>query len=420
MDRNLGSTRRLGLFVCGILCWAQAAHAQPSEVRGQPSEDRGPGSEALVRGAEYPAQLPEQPRVRPLPSNAQASVVRSANGWKTSPAAGNASPSLSVVASPHSSRDTDHPMQPIAGGQANAGVQYAYFQAQGALPGYPVLPTGDPVAAQRSAADYPPQLPTSNGSNAGNLPPVSNLPAYNGNHQPNLRQTSPAASAGAVLPAYDPAAERPAQQLQPPYSAVPPGRSPSVGPQPSDLRPVQDRSAPSQPPQSGQPANTFNSNASSQNITSGLPYVTPPPQNSRSRYATSPYQPAVFQLAAYQRATPTQLAGSSTASVPTYLTAQQTALPQYQQPGIYPTAYQCTPAAPSFPSTGAVPGAYVPPTLPPNLTPGLYTPNNAGYSPVFSLGQENYNVLLGRGIIGQPTVYVPGQPIRNFMRYLSP
>jgi hypothetical protein len=27
---------------------------------------------------------------------------------------------------------------------------------------------------------------------------------------------------------------------------------------------------------------------------------------------------------------------------------------------------------------------------------------------------------VGRGIIGQPTVYVAGQPIRNFLRYLSP
>ena len=62
----------------------------------------------------------------------------------------------------------------------------------------------------------------------------------------------------------------------------------------------------------------------------------------------------------------------------------------------------------------------MPPTFTPNLTPNLYSANNSGYSPLFSLGQENYNVLLGRGIIGQPTVYVPGQPFRNFFRYISP
>jgi hypothetical protein len=105
--------------------------------------------------------------------------------------------------------------------------------------------------------------------------------------------------------------------------------------------------------------------------------------------------------------------------LPQYRTQQ--VLPQSQpNPSIYQTAFQQCAPSPTFPGAGNVPGNYVPPTLTPNLTPGLYTPNNAGYSPLFSLGQENYNVLLGRGIIGQPTVYVPGQPIRNFMRYLSP
>jgi hypothetical protein len=50
----------------------------------------------------------------------------------------------------------------------------------------------------------------------------------------------------------------------------------------------------------------------------------------------------------------------------------------------------------------------------------MYATNNAGHKPLFTMGQENYNVQLGRGIIGQPTVYVTGQPIRNFLRYISP
>jgi hypothetical protein len=98
----------------------------------------------------------------------------------------------------------------------------------------------------------------------------------------------------------------------------------------------------------------------------------------------------------------------------------QPTLPQNAPLGVYPTQYQCTPGAATYPGLGAVPGNYVPPTLTPNLTPGTYSPNNSGYTPIFSLGQENYNVQIGRGIIGQPTVYVPGQPFRNFMRYLSP
>lgn len=134
----------------------------------------------------------------------------------------------------------------------------------------------------------------------------------------------------------------------------------------------------------------------------------------------------MFQTAAYQRIRPvTQQASPPPGQLASTVTTQSTrqpVLPQYQytQPVIYPTAYQCAPPAPTIPTTGAVPGTYVPPTLTPNLTPGLYSPDNSGYAPLFSLGQENYNVQLGRGIIGQPTVYVPGQPVRNFLRYLFP
>lgn len=64
---------------------------------------------------------------------------------------------------------------------------------------------------------------------------------------------------------------------------------------------------------------------------------------------------------------------------------------------------------------------YAPATIMPNA-PQAVALNSypTGYRPIFTLGQENYNVQLGQGIIGQPTVYVPGQPFRNFFRYLSP
>jgi hypothetical protein len=144
----------------------------------------------------------------------------------------------------------------------------------------------------------------------------------------------------------------------------------------------------------------------------GLPFVTPPPAR-YGRYPTSPYNSALFRNVSYQ-----------TVAQPLANTADiantQPVLPQ--NVSTYQSAGPCAPigAVPTYPAPGAVPGTYVPPTITPNLTPGLYSPNNSGYSPVFSLGQENYNVQLGRGIIGQPTVYVPGQPIRNFLRYISP
>lgn len=152
-------------------------------------------------------------------------------------------------------------------------------------------------------------------------------------------------------------------------------------------------------------------------IATGLPYVTAP----RSRYPTTYYNPAVFQMAAYQRAqaAQTQLPPTNAQQAPNAgLVAQRQ---QPYAPQFIPTSYvACDTPVPSFPSTGAVPGTYLPPTYAANVNPGLYSPNNSGYAPLFSLGQENYNVQLGRGLVGQPTVYVTGQPIRNFMRYIFP
>lgn len=165
-----------------------------------------------------------------------------------------------------------------------------------------------------------------------------------------------------------------------------------------------------------------------QAVVAGDPrFVMPPTQGA---YPTSPYRPQ-FRTVAYQL--PQQSPAVQPVQPPSALANQSavlpntTNLPQYQptvgqlanyqalQPG-----YNCAPNIPSNGVPAFVPGAVAPPTLPPNLTPQMYSPDNSGYRPLFSLGQENYNVQLGRGIIGQPTVYVAGQPIRNFLRYLSP
>ena len=151
-------------------------------------------------------------------------------------------------------------------------------------------------------------------------------------------------------------------------------------------------------------------------VASGYPFVSPAPRT--GNYPTSQYNGSLFRPVSYQNVVQSPQAPLSAAVANT-----QPTLPQFQNPpvaGVYPTQYQCTPGASTYPPPGAMPGTYVPPTLTPNLTPGTYSPNNSGYSPFFSLGQENYNVQIGRGIIGQPTVYVPGQPFRNFIRYLSP
>ena len=65
----------------------------------------------------------------------------------------------------------------------------------------------------------------------------------------------------------------------------------------------------------------------------------------------------------------------------------------------------------------ASPFAYAPPAAMPPAT--LYAPANAGYVPLVGFGQ-GANAQLGRGLYGQPTAYVDGQPVRNFLRYIFP
>jgi hypothetical protein len=40
--------------------------------------------------------------------------------------------------------------------------------------------------------------------------------------------------------------------------------------------------------------------------------------------------------------------------------------------------------------------------------------------PILPLEPLPPNYEVGRGLLGQPKLYVPGQPVRNFLRYLSP
>ncbi|MEM9943473.1 MAG: hypothetical protein AAF939_18060 [Planctomycetota bacterium] len=52
-----------------------------------------------------------------------------------------------------------------------------------------------------------------------------------------------------------------------------------------------------------------------------------------------------------------------------------------------------------------------------------YTPFLTGsgvYTPLLKLVPNKYGTYLGQGIIGQPTAYVDGEPLRNLLRYLAP
>ena len=65
-------------------------------------------------------------------------------------------------------------------------------------------------------------------------------------------------------------------------------------------------------------------------------------------------------------------------------------------------------------TTTSLPPAYMPTSLD-------GPPSNAGlYRPIVALRPMPTGYYVGRGIIGQPKLYVPGQPIRNFVRWLTP
>ncbi len=84
-----------------------------------------------------------------------------------------------------------------------------------------------------------------------------------------------------------------------------------------------------------------------------------------------------------------------------------------------PPATYVAPPAQIAPAIGLPPGAVVAPasyaggSLPPVL------PGNPGYRPLLSFGQEKNPVQVGQGLLGQPVAYVPGQFIRNALRYIS-
>ena len=42
------------------------------------------------------------------------------------------------------------------------------------------------------------------------------------------------------------------------------------------------------------------------------------------------------------------------------------------------------------------------------------------WRPIVNIRQMPNNYVVGQGIIGQPKVYVPSQPVRNFIRYITP
>jgi hypothetical protein len=91
-----------------------------------------------------------------------------------------------------------------------------------------------------------------------------------------------------------------------------------------------------------------------------------------------------------------------------------TKLAEGQNPIVF-TYYQPA-AAPSVQPQPACCAPCAPQVVPAVPAPPLHV----NYRPVLPLAPMPETYYAGQGILGQPKLYVPGQPIRNLLRYLGP
>jgi hypothetical protein len=72
----------------------------------------------------------------------------------------------------------------------------------------------------------------------------------------------------------------------------------------------------------------------------------------------------------------------------------------------------------TYPASRPYASYYAPPSQPSSaVLPAPVT--YEVYRPVLQIASPSSPAVLGRGVLGQPKAYVPGQPIRNFIRYLT-
>ncbi len=95
---------------------------------------------------------------------------------------------------------------------------------------------------------------------------------------------------------------------------------------------------------------------------------------------------------------------------------------------VIPTSYSSSVCGPITQAPGTLPAeipsaSTIPPTsvFPPTTTQPLAVPTSAAPArSLITLGQQNYMVQVGQGLWGQPVAYVPGQGLRNWIRYIFP
>ena len=104
------------------------------------------------------------------------------------------------------------------------------------------------------------------------------------------------------------------------------------------------------------------------------------------------------------------------ASLPPVLPGQAAAPTVFQ-----PSVVVSEPAPSQLPSSQAWPPVVFPPASAPVYAhpPQPVPPPVTAYRPLVPIAPPPPQYYLGRGLFGQPKLYVPEQPVRNFLRYLS-
>lgn len=148
----------------------------------------------------------------------------------------------------------------------------------------------------------------------------------------------------------------------------------------------------------------------------GLPVVTQPTLGITSNNALKPTM-AAGPAANCQCAPNGALAALPPYNtVPPYTTGVPTIpfAPPAPLPGTVPTSFNTTASGTSLPAAGAVATPGTTPTTP-------YYPYLTGnFQPLVATQNMPPGTYMGRGLMGQPTAYVDGQPMRNLFRFIFP
>jgi len=111
----------------------------------------------------------------------------------------------------------------------------------------------------------------------------------------------------------------------------------------------------------------------------------------------------------------TTIVPGQTYTVPTnYGCPNTVATPTYSNSASYP--------ATTYPSVSYPAASYSPVVYPSNVTyaPPVSPPAPRNVTTTTSTAPANSDLIVGRGLLGQPKLYIDGQPLRNALRWLTP